>query len=75
MPFSLSSEYANNEELLNLKSKSGFYWTASRSEYDSFEAYALCISIDDNNVKLYHGVGATRRFNALCIRPVYAEKN
>ena len=75
MPFSLSSEYANNEELLNLKSKSGFYWTASRSEYDSFEAYALCISIDDNNVKLYHGMGATRRYNALCIRPVYRKKN
>jgi hypothetical protein len=75
MPFSLSSEYANNEISLNLKSKSGFYWTASRSEYNSFEAYSLCISIDDNNVKLYYGVGAAKRFNALCIRPVYVVKN
>ena len=75
MPFSLSSEYVNNENFLNLKSKSGFYWTASRYEYDSFCAYALCISIDDNNVKLYHGVGTAKRFNALCIRPVYVAKN
>ena len=75
MPFSLSSEYANNEISLNLKSKSGFYWTASRYEFDSFWAYSLCISIDDSNVKLYYGVGTAKRFNALCIRPIYVVKN
>lgn len=78
MPFSLSSEYVNEQNpsyYSNINNKSGFFWTASRSEYDSFEAYSLCISKDDNNVKLYYGVGATKRFHALCIRPVYVEKN
>lgn len=73
LPFSLSSEYVDAGSL-SLK-RNGFYWTSSRSEIDAYGAYCLNINVDENNAKLYYGVGATKRFNALCIRPVYVQKN
>ena len=72
LPFSLSSEYVDASSL-SLR-KYGFYWTSSRSEADSFEAYCLCINVNDDNAKLYSATGTTKRFYALCIRPVYVEK-
>lgn len=72
LPFSLSSEYVDvSSQSLR---KFGFYWTSSRSEYNSFEAYCLCINVNDDDAKLYSATGATKRYNALCIRPVYVEK-
>lgn len=72
LPFSLSSEYVN-VSALSLK-RNGFYWTSSRSEDNSSEAYFLCINVNYDNAKLYSATGKSKRYNALCIRPVYAEK-
>lgn len=72
LPFSLSSEYVDVSSP-SLR-KYGFYWTSSRSEYNSFEAYCLCINVNDDDAKLYSATGPTKRFHALCIRPVYVEK-
>lgn len=77
MPFSMTSETLknNNSSQNSPYSKYGFFWTSTLSAVDAFEAYSLCINMDENSTYLYKGTGTTRRVYGLCIRPVYNSKN
>ena len=77
MPFSLTSEtLKNNNYSQNIPySKYGFFWTSTMSAVDAFEAYSLCINMDESSTYLYKGTGTTRRVYGLCVRPVYKSKN
>ena len=50
---------------------SGYYWTSTLSTDNPFEAKGMYISYDNGNVKTYGGLCTSRRFNGMCIRPVF----
>lgn len=50
--------------------KFGFLWTSTLSQVNPFEAYYMCISLDDNDVRIIYDKGKTKRYFGLCIRPV-----
>ena len=70
IPFTQS---VNNTSTM-FETGSGYYWTSSLSADDSFEAYGMYISYDNGNVKTYSGLCMSRRFNGMCIRPVFEQK-
>ena len=71
VPFSLSSNIGS----ASIETQSGYFWTSTLSAANSFDAYSFSISFDKNYLDMYCGLSLTRRFNGMCIRPVFKEKN
>ena len=77
IPFSLSSNLLSVHGSGQGESpyeKYGFFWTSTLSSVDPYEAHTFCINLDDNMVELYSGVGKSKRYYGLCIRPVFMQK-
>lgn len=71
IPFTRS---VNNSSTI-LETGSGYYWTSSLSTDNPFEATGMYISYDNVSAKTYGGLCTSRRFNGMCIRPVFMQKN